>query len=54
MLPKEAVLEFREIYKMNTGVLLTLDEAVLIAQRFFSGMSTLLNYKDIVVNQENK
>lgn len=54
MLPREAVYEFIKIYKQNTGKILCFKDAVIIAQRFFGGMSTLLNFKDIVVNQENK
>lgn len=54
ILPSKAVLEFIQIHNKNTGVLLTVAEATPIAQRFFGGISTLINFKDIVVNQENK
>lgn len=54
MLPKQAILEFIDLYQKDTGVLLTVEVAIPIAQRFFGGMLTLLNFKNPIENQENK
>ena len=53
MLPTEAVIEFIEIHKKNTGITLSVEDATPIAQRLFEGVGLLFNYKDTVEKEKD-
>lgn len=53
MLPTEAIQEFIEIHKKNTGITLSEKDASIIAQRFFDGIQILFTQKDVVETELN-
>ena len=48
MLPKKAVKEFIEIYKKTVGETLSMEKAIVIAQKVFGGLNILLKEKKVV------
>lgn len=47
MLPKEAIQEFKDIYEKNTGIKLSDEDAVTLAQRFYDAMYELDHCKNL-------